>query len=157
MLLRILASAIVYFGFAMIADAQDASTLTISGAGDATHDFSVEVVNTPELIEQGLMGRTELAADAGMLFDYSEPQQIAMWMKDTPLPLDMLFLNASGKVVAIARNTVPNSERRITPGFAVRAVLELNGGTASALEIAPGAIVRHSLFGNVTDTSTAGE
>ena len=135
-----------FFLFAVGALAQPTSTLVIDAGEAGTHNFVIEIADTPELIERGLMERETLAADAGVLFDYSEPRDVSMWMKDTPLSLDMLFIDASGKVVAIARNTVPQSERKISAGTPVRAVLELNAGTSKALNIEPGSLVRHALF-----------
>lgn len=126
--------------------AQTASTLVIDAGEAGTHDFAIEIVDTPELIERGLMDRETLAEDAGMLFDFGAVRDTSMWMKDTPLSLDMLFIDASGKVIAIAHNAEPQSERRISPGAPVRAVLELNAGTSKTLGIAPGALVRHALF-----------
>lgn len=135
-----------FFLFALGALAQTTSTLVIDAGEAGAHEFAIEIADTPELIERGLMERETLAADAGVLFDYSEPRDVSMWMKDTPLSLDMLFIDASGKVVAIARNTVPESERKISAGTPVRAVLELNAGTSKALNIEPGSLVRHALF-----------
>jgi len=123
--------------------AQDSLSIVSS---DAEHAFTVEVVASEEAIAQGMMGRESLADDAGMLFDFGGVQTVEMWMKDTPLPLDMLFLDAGGQLVAIARNAAPGSERRISPGVPVRAVLELNGGAAERIDIAPGDTVAHSLF-----------
>ena len=136
---------------------QETSALVIDAGDAGSHTFTVELADTPELIEQGLMERDVLAADAGMLFDFGAATQTSMWMKNTPLSLDMLFLNARGKVVAIARDTAPGSERRISVGTPVRAVLELNAGTAETLKIAPGATVRHALFDNEIIAATEGE
>jgi len=136
---------------------QETSTLVIDVGDAGSHTFTVELADTPEKIEQGLMERESLAADAGMLFDFGAVTQTSMWMKNTPLSLDMLFLNDSGKIVAIARNAAPGSERRISVGTPVRAVLEVNAGTAKTLNIAPGAIVRHALFDNEIIAATQGE
>ncbi|MEM9670009.1 MAG: DUF192 domain-containing protein [Pseudomonadota bacterium] len=120
--------------------------LTIK-SGETEHSFTVEVVAEEEDIAQGLMERESLDANAGMLFDFAgSSTSVDMWMKDTPLSLDMLFINDDGKVLAIARNTTPNSERRIGTGMPVRAVLELNGGRARELEIEPGSTISHRLF-----------
>ncbi|MEM7663412.1 MAG: DUF192 domain-containing protein [Pseudomonadota bacterium] len=126
-----------------LANAQDELTIE---SGEDQHVFSVEVVSTAEDIERGLMGREELPADSGMLFDFVGEQQTEMWMKDTPLLLDMLFIDSDGTVVAIARNAAPGSERRIGSGVPVRAVLELNGGTTQRLGIQPGDSVAHSIL-----------
>jgi uncharacterized membrane protein (UPF0127 family) len=116
---------------------------------DASHKFSVEMADTPEAITQGLMFRESLAPDAGMLFDFGEVRPASMWMKNTLIPLDMLFIDADGQVIAIARNAVPGSLRSLGPGVPVRAVLEIGGGRAKALGIMPGDTVQHPIFGNV--------
>ncbi|WP_225907974.1 DUF192 domain-containing protein [Hyphomonas sediminis] len=116
-------------------------------SGDETHAFTVEMATTPEEIQQGLMFRESLAPDAGMLFDFGMTRQASMWMKNTLIPLDMLFILEDGSVVAIARNAQPGSLRSIGPGVPVRAVLELPGGRAKELGIEPGDKVVHRLFG----------
>lgn len=121
------------------------SPLSIT-SGDKTHAFTVEIASTPEAIQQGLMFRTELAPDAGMLFDFEQVRPASMWMKNTLIPLDMLFMDETGKIVAIARNAVPGSTRSLGPGVPVRAVLELPGGRARELGIVPGDIVKHPIF-----------
>ncbi|MEH6490220.1 DUF192 domain-containing protein [Hyphomonas oceanitis] len=117
--------------------------------GDSVHKFTVELANDPEEIRVGLMNRAEMAPNAGMLFDLGEPREASFWMKNTLIPLDMLFLDTDGKIIAIARNTVPGSLRSIGPGVPVKAVLELNGGRSEALGIEPGDVVEHALFGNL--------
>ena len=116
---------------------------------DASHKFSVEMADTPEAITQGLMFRESLAPDAGMLFDFGEVRPASMWMKNTLIPLDILFIDADGQVIAVARNAVPGSLRSLGPGVPVRAVLEIGGGRAKALGIMPGDTVQHPIFGNV--------
>ena len=91
----------------------------------------VELAVTPEEWELGLMGRTSLGDDEGMLFDFGAERSISMWMKDTPLSLDMLFINDQGKIVAIAQETVPYSEAIITAPRPVRYVLEVKAGQAA--------------------------
>ncbi len=115
----------------------------------ARHRFKVELAITPEQQSYGLMYRRELAADAGMLFDYgAERTGIAMWMKNTFIPLDMLFIKGNGEILNIAERTVPQSLATIPAAGAARAVLEVNGGTVSRLGIRPGDKVVHPLFGN---------
>lgn len=120
-------------------------------SGDEVHAFTVELANDPEEITTGLMERAELAPDAGMLFDFGVPREANMWMKNTLISLDMLFLDSDGKVLAIARETVPGSLRRINPGVPVKGVLELAGGRADELGIEPGDVVRHEIFGNLSE------
>jgi len=105
--------------------------------------FSVEVADDPAERAQGLMFRDALAADHGMLFVYAAPQAVAFWMKNTRLPLDMLFIRADGIVSTIHENAVPFDETAIPGGDAVQFVLEINGGLARRLGIAPGAELRH--------------
>lgn len=106
----------------------------------------VEVVDTPEGWQRGLMGRTRLAADEGMLFDYGQPRQVTMWMKDTPLSLDMIFVDADGRVVRVAEATEPYSLARIPSFQPVLAVLEVEAGTARRLGIGPGSRLEHPIF-----------
>lgn len=115
---------------------------------EATHAFTVEIADTPEAITQGMMFRESMAPDAGMLFDFGEVRQASMWMKNTLISLDMLFIDADGKVIAIARNAVPGSTRSLGPGVPVRAVLEIPGGRAKELGIQPGDTVQHPIFGS---------
>ncbi|MEO0450919.1 MAG: DUF192 domain-containing protein [Pseudomonadota bacterium] len=137
-----------------MADPMDVTPLTIVSA-EASHEFSVEVANDREEISFGLMERESLDADKGMLFDFDPPREPSMFMKNTLIPLDMLFISDDGYVEMIARNTVPGSLRTISPGVPVRAVLEINGGQAAELGIQPGDTVEHPLFGNVAADAPA--
>jgi uncharacterized membrane protein (UPF0127 family) len=107
-------------------------------AGGSAYKFEVEIVTTPETRAQGLMFREKLAANAGMLFIYPGEQPVSFWMKNTLIPLDMLFLKANGSIAHIAHNAIPHDETPIDSGAAVQAVLEVNGGTAEALGIKEG-------------------
>jgi uncharacterized membrane protein (UPF0127 family) len=107
-------------------------------AGGSAYKFEVEIVTTPETRAQGLMFREKLAANAGMLFIYPGEQPVSFWMKNTLIPLDMLFLKANGSIAHIAHNAVPHDETPIDSGAAVLAVLEVKGGTADALGIKEG-------------------
>jgi hypothetical protein len=113
---------------------------------EGTHAFKVEIADTPEAIRQGMMFRESMAPDAGMLFDFGEVRDVSMWMKNTLISLDMLFIDADGRVIAIAHNAVPGSTRSLGPGVPVRAVLEIPGGRARALGIQPGHTVQHPIF-----------
>lgn len=128
----------------------ETSPLTIESANGA-HAFTVEIADEPEEITTGLMNRESMDPDAGMLFDFGQPREAAMWMKNTLIPLDMLFMDPQGKVIAIAREAVPGSLRTITPGVPVKSVLELNGGRAEELGIEPGDKVIHPIFGNADE------
>jgi uncharacterized membrane protein (UPF0127 family) len=106
--------------------------------GGSAYKFEVEIVSTPEARAQGLMYRKALAANAGMLFLYPGEQPVSFWMKNTLIPLDMLFLKADGSIAHIAHDAVPLDETPIDSGAAVKAVLEVKGGTATALGIKEG-------------------
>jgi len=114
-----------------------AQPLTIH-AGGSTYKFEVELATTPAEREQGLMFRKTMAPNAGMLFLYPDEQQVAFWMKNTLIPLDMLFLKADGSIARIAHDAVPLDETPIPSNADVKAVLEVNGGTATALGIKEG-------------------
>jgi uncharacterized membrane protein (UPF0127 family) len=122
------------------------SELTIVSA-TGRHRFRVELAETPAQMTQGLMFRTSLAPDAGMLFDYKEPTTATMWMRNTFIPLDMLFVDERGRIANIHERAVPQSLDIISSTVPVRAVIELNGGTAARLGIAPGDRVVHPMFG----------
>lgn len=115
---------------------------------DGSHRFLAEVVRTPEERARGLMFREHLPPDRAMLFDYGEPHEVTMWMRNTLIPLDMIFVRADGTIHRIERETVPLSDRIIPSYGAVRAVIEVNGGTTERLGIEPGDRVRHPAFGN---------
>jgi uncharacterized membrane protein (UPF0127 family) len=118
--------------------------LTASGP----HKFTVEIATTPAQEEQGLMFRRSLAPDAGMIFEFAAPQVASFWMKNTLIPLDMLFVDASGHIVSIRERAVPGSLEPIESAAPVRAVVEVNGGTAARLDIRPGDRVGFPLFGD---------
>jgi uncharacterized membrane protein (UPF0127 family) len=112
-----------------------------------THTFSVEVMRTEEQRETGLMFRRFLPADRGMLFDFEKPQPVIMWMKNTILSLDMVFIGSDGRVLNVAESTEPMSERLIPSHGPVLAVLEVNAGTAANIGLHPGDRVVHPMFG----------
>ena len=109
-------------------------------------ELQVELAATPESRRRGLMFRNKLGHDAGMLFDHQAPKRIAMWMKNTLIPLDMLFIAETGRISKIVANTVPHSLRPISSEIPVQAVLELNGGAAREFGIQQGDMVSHQIF-----------
>ena len=108
--------------------------------------FSVEMATTEEEKQTGLMYRKELPDGKGMLFDFSPEQQISMWMKNTYISLDMIFIRADGRILRIAENTEPHSTKIISSGGLARGVLEVIAGTAQKYGIPPGDRVRIPLF-----------
>lgn len=110
------------------------------------HHFSVEVMETDAQRERGLMFRRYLPPDRGMLFDFKTEQPVMMWMKNTYLPLDMVFVSRGGIVTSIAKDAEPLSERIIPSGGPVYAVVELNAGTADKIDLQPGDHVVQALF-----------
>lgn len=109
--------------------------------------FEVELAATDAQRARGLMFRDTLGDRRGMLFDFKVDQPVAMWMKNTKIPLDMLFIRADGTIARIAAMTTPFSEQTISSGEPVRAVLEIDGGAARRLGIAAGDKVAHPMFG----------
>ncbi len=121
------------------------SQVTIAtGAGPVV--FNVEMAVTWRERAQGLQRRHYLAPDAGMLFDFGKSEPVVMWMKDTPLPLDILFITADGRILSIAERTRPLSTEMIPSRWPVRAVLEVNAGTVARHHILPGDRVIHPIF-----------
>ena len=111
------------------------------------HVFSVEMAVTEKEKETGLMYRKELADGKGMLFDFSPEQQVSMWMKNTYISLDMIFIRADGRILRIAENTEPLSTKIIPSRGLAKGVLEVIAGTAQKYGIQPGDRVGHPLFG----------
>lgn len=110
------------------------------------HDFTVEVAASAEQRARGLMFRTALPVDRGMLFDFGREQEVSMWMRNTLIPLDMLFIDRAGGIRKIEANTKPLSLETISSEVPVIAVLELAGGTSNLLGIGPGDRVIHPMF-----------
>jgi len=109
-------------------------------------NFSVELAATDEELDRGLMYRRELPEGRGMLFDFKQDRPVGMWMKNTYISLDMLFIRSDGTIVKIAEKTKPHSLENIMSGPPVRAVLEVIGGSARKLGIRPGDTVIHPIF-----------
>ncbi|SRR5258708_7611768 len=133
----------LFIGFgAQAASIQPLEIVTKSGV----QVFSVEMATTEEEKTTGLMYRKELADGRGMLFDFSPEQEVSMWMKNTFIPLDMIFIRADGRILRIAENTEPQSTKIIPSGGLAKGVLEVIAGTAKKYGIAPGDRVAHPLF-----------
>lgn len=109
--------------------------------------FSVEMAKTEQERATGLMYRKELAEGKGMLFDFTPEQQVSMWMKNTYISLDMIFIAGDGRIIRIAENTEPESLKTISSGGPAKGVLEVIAGTAKKFGIRPGDRVAHPLFG----------
>jgi uncharacterized protein len=130
------------------APARAAGTDTIEIASKSgVHTFSVEIANNDAERERGLMYRKQMATDHGMLFDFQRDQQVSFWMRNTYIPLDMIFIAGDGRIVRIAENAKPMSDDLIPSVMPVRAVLEVDGGVARSLGIQTGDHVGGSIFG----------
>ena len=119
--------------------------LEVTTAAGVAH-FTVEIADTEATRDRGLMFRKSLGQNEGMLFDFKTPQQVAFWMKNTRIPLDMLFIAPDGRVVSIARNATPMNETPIPSGAPVLAVLEVAGGRAAEIGAQPGDKVTERIF-----------
>ena len=128
-------------------DSRSDSTLTVA-TRNARHAFAVEIARTPAEMERGLMFRDRLPPDRGMLFLYEEERPVSFWMKNTLIPLDLIFADSSGRILQIAERAVPLSTALISSEKPVRAVLEVNGGTAARLGIAVGDRLIHPALGD---------
>lgn len=140
--LRAVLVGILVLGAAAFAKASDLPTeqLTVETAA-GPQIFTVEVAATDSDRATGLMNRKEMPADAGMLFVFEENGEKFFWMKNTYISLDMIFIDESGRIVSIAKDTVPLSEKIVPSGGNARYVLEVNAGTAGRLSFAPGQMV----------------
>ncbi len=115
-------------------------------SSSATHPFQVEVMKSIEERAKGLMFRQFLPQDRGMLFDFIQEQSITMWMRNTYIPLDMVFIKSDGRIHRIHERAQPLDETTISSGGNVRYVLEINGGLASRLGLKAGDSVKHALI-----------
>ena len=139
--------ALLFVLFVAAVPARPAPLQTLEIASKSgVHTFAVEMAVTPAEREKGLMFRKELPEGRGMLFDFQHDQDVSFWMENTYIPLDMIFIRGDGRILRIAENTEPLSTKLIPSGGPVRAVLEVIGGTAAKLGIAPGDTVAHSIF-----------
>lgn len=153
--LSALLSALLLWSASAAADGNDAqqldkafsrSTLKIATSDGQLHKFDVWVADNDPRRMRGLMFVEQLADDAGMLFIYPVSQPVGIWMKNTPLSLDILFVRADGRVHRIAENATPQSTTTIPSNGDVLAVIELKAGTAARMKIRPGAQVIHPAF-----------
>jgi uncharacterized protein len=117
---------------------------------EGRESFAVEVADDPAERAQGLMFRTELPAASGMLFVYDSPRRVSFWMKNTLIPLDMVFADATGTVTRVHAGAVPGDLSPIDGGDGVQFVLEINAGLAAKLGLAPGAQLRHPAIPSAT-------
>jgi hypothetical protein len=135
----------LFFAAAAVAQPQKFEPLTIV-SGSARHAFQVEVMREEADRAQGLMYRRSIAPDRGMLFDFGRVEPVSMWMKNTYISLDMLFIRPDGTVARVAADTEPLSTRTISSGEPVVGVLEVAAGTAARLGIKAGDRVEHPMF-----------
>jgi uncharacterized membrane protein (UPF0127 family) len=130
-------------GFPARGGAADSLTIETS---TGSHVFQIEVADNDATREHGLMDRRYMAPDHGMLFEFEQNAPVSFWMKNTYIPLDMIFISPSGVVTRIAANAEPLSERVIPSGGPSIGVLELNGGMAASIGLKVGDKVRHPFF-----------
>lgn len=117
--------------------------------------FTVWLADTDEERARGLMFREELADDAGMLFDFETVRPVSMWMRNTLIPLDLLFVSEEGEIVKIISNARPQSLRSLPSDFPILGVLELRGGRAGEAGIEPGDVIVHPLFATTAEDEAA--
>lgn len=122
-----------------------AETITLAGDGAAV-TYTIEIADEPAEHAEGLMFRTEMAADRGMLFLFERPRIARFWMRNTFIPLDMIFIDSAGRVINVEADTVPFSEQPRSSTAPVIAVLEVNAGEAAEHGIGPGTAVTHPFF-----------
>ena len=140
----VIAASFFLIGAAGLASATTCSEdrLDLRGPGGRAH-LTIEVADSAAERSRGLMFRKDLAADAGMLFVYPAPQRVGFWMKNTLIPLDMIFADAAGRVLHVHESAVPLDETVINGGPGVQFVLEVAAGRAAAMGIAAGTEMRH--------------
>lgn len=138
-------SALMWLSIAVPAHAIEVESLEIA-TKSGVRSFAVEMARTEDEKATGLMYRKELADGRGMLFDFSPEQPISMWMKNTFISLDMIFIRGDGRILRIAEDTEPQSTKTIPSGGPAKAVLEVIAGTARKYGLAPGDRVAHPLF-----------
>ncbi|MBX9759171.1 MAG: DUF192 domain-containing protein [Beijerinckiaceae bacterium] len=124
---------------------QQLERLTITTAS-GEHNFQIEVARTDEQRARGLMFRRFMPEDRGMLFDFKIEQPVMMWMRNTYIPLDMIFISRDGRVINVAEDTEPLSERTIASAAPAFAVLEVNAGVARKIGLKAGDRISHAMF-----------
>ncbi len=125
---------------------EGAYALQISTQSGKVYDFAVELALTPAEQSKGLMHRTTLAENAGMLFYFGAEQPRSFWMKNTLIPLDLIFVKLDGTIHHIHENAIPKDETPLPSQGNVGAVLEINGGLSKKLGIKPGDTIKHQFF-----------
>jgi uncharacterized protein len=141
---RILAAIFLLWSVGPAAACSDGSVSLKGDFGELR--FSVEIADTAQERARGLMFRESMARSAGMLFIFESPQRASFWMKNTLIPLDMLFADKTGTITRIQRDAIPGDLTPLPGGDNVLAVLEINGGLAALYGIEPGAVMRHPAF-----------
>ena len=130
----------------LLGHAQAGRNVLSVDTSSGTYKFSVDIMRSQADLEKGLMFQKSIPADYGMLFDFQHEQHIMMWMKNTFIPLDMIFMDKTGKVVGIIANAEPMSEKILTVNAPTDAVLEVRGGTAARIGLKAGDLVRDAIF-----------
>jgi hypothetical protein len=137
-------------------DAPD-ERLVIQVSEDKQHEFRIHLAVSPSERSQGLMYVRKMPDDVGMLFVYERPTLISMWMKNTYIPLDMIFIGEDGRILTIASDTVPHSLATISSGKPAIAILELNAGISKKLGLAPGQLVRQRVLPSAAKGQASGK
>jgi uncharacterized protein len=140
-MMKTIAALTMVLVLAACADNTKATLVTANG----NFVFNIELAQTSEERAQGLMFRQTLAKDAGMLFDFGEEREVAFWMRNTFIPLDMIFIAADGEIKSIHENARPQDPTSIPSGFPVRFVLEIPGGRSREIGLAVGDRLEHPL------------
>ncbi|SMO87288.1 hypothetical protein SAMN06265173_11953 [Thalassovita litoralis] len=141
---RLVLAALVAIGVPVATWAAGCRADTVFLKGDwGQARFSIELADEASERARGLMFVPSMPRSAGMLFVYPRPQAVAFWMRNTLIPLDMIFMDETGTVQRIHSNAVPGDETPIPGGSAIRFVLEVNGGVADQLGLTPGSVMRH--------------
>lgn len=146
----------IFYGFFLLltfatggpVTAEAFTPLTVVKADDSAVDFQVELALTHKQRQLGLMYRTEMAPDKGMLFIFPNPAMQSFWMRNTYIPLDIIFLRTDGSIINIVANAEPETDTPRSSIAPAKAVFEIAGGRASELGLAAGDIVQHALLGN---------